>query len=101
MASTSPVPPTDTGRWDDAILSNAAGNVPSFTAVLVDSRFTPPAVAAVLTFFILWWLRPPFVQAEQSGEFALPAVSYTTVLAISAIVFALVLGSSYFYGHSA
>ena len=81
--------------WDDVILNNAANNCPSVWSLVKTSRFTPAIGAALIVWFILWWIQPAFVQAEQTGDFTLPTLSYRTIFTISLGTFILVIGTSF------
>ena len=96
-ANTSPTPSAHSKLWDDVIMNNAASNCPSVWTLVMASRFTPATLAAIAVWDILWWLQPPFVQAEQTGYFTLPTLSYRTIFFISFFVFSLTLATSYFF----
>jgi hypothetical protein len=82
--------------WNDVIITNASNNCPSVWSVIKASRFTPAVAAALVVLFLLWWIQPAFVQAEQTGDFTLPTLSYRTMFSISLGTFILVFGTSFF-----
>lgn len=69
--------------WERSIKNGADQACPSTFDVIWKSKFSGPLITGILTFLILYWQRPQWVQINDGGGVYEPKVNFNSILFIS------------------